>query len=104
MKMQVDNISFINNISFAPDLPKTEQAEGRNAFEAIFQAAIRVLDETNRLQFESDWAQIDFATGRTDNILDVVMAQDRAHQALNFTVQITNRIIESYREIMRMQV
>jgi flagellar hook-basal body complex protein FliE len=34
----------------------------------------------------------------------VLMAQDRAYSSLNFTVQVTNKIIESYREIIRMQI
>jgi len=102
--MQVDGISYLSGITFKNELLKPEAVEGKSAFESVFQAAMKVVDETNKLQFEADKLQIDLAAGRTDNILDVVLAQDRAYTALNFTVQITNKIIESYREIMRMQV
>ncbi|MDR3240120.1 MAG: flagellar hook-basal body complex protein FliE [Clostridiales bacterium] len=75
-----------------------------STFEGIYQAAMNVLNETNRYQKEADRIQLDFAAGKTDNILSVMLAQEKAYNSLNFTVQATNKIIESYREIMRMQV
>ena len=73
-------------------------------FDHFLQAAMDVLNETNLLQIESDIAQVSFATGQSNDMLTVILAQERAGNALSFTVQITNRIIEAYREIMRMQV
>ncbi|MCL2015912.1 MAG: flagellar hook-basal body complex protein FliE [Defluviitaleaceae bacterium] len=78
--------------------------EGRSAFDSFLQAAMEVVGETNLRQIESDIAQVNFATGATNDMLDVILAQERATSSLNFTVQVTNRIIEAYREIMRMQV
>ena len=76
----------------------------RDAFESFFQSALDVINETNYRQVQSDIAQMNFATGQDTNMLTVILAQERANSTLNFTVQITNRIIEAYREIMRMQV
>ena len=78
--------------------------EEHRVFDHFLQAAMDVLNETNLLQIESDVAQVNFATGQSNDMLTVILAQERAGSALNFTVQITNRIIEAYREIMRMQV
>ncbi|MCL1989030.1 MAG: flagellar hook-basal body complex protein FliE [Firmicutes bacterium] len=78
--------------------------EGRSAFDSALQAAMEVLGETNLRQIESDIAQVNFATGATNDMLDVILAQERASSSLSFTVQVTNRVIEAYREIMRMQV
>ena len=73
-------------------------------FSSFFNAALNMLNDTNTFQTEANQAQLDFATGRLDDILAVQLAMDRASNALNFTAQVTNRIIESYREIMRMQI
>jgi flagellar hook-basal body complex protein FliE len=73
-------------------------------FEDALNAAKAVFSETNNLQKEADALQIDFAAGRTDDILAVMLAQGKAHQSLNFTVQTISKVIESYREIMRMQL
>ena len=73
-------------------------------FTAFFNAAMNVVADTNNMQHAATDMQFAFATGRTDDILAVQLAQDRAMNSLNFTVQITNRVIEAYREIMRMQI
>ena len=78
--------------------------EETSPFTAFFNAAINMLSDTNMHQVEADSMQLAFATGRMDDILALQMAQDRAFTSLNFTIQVTNRIIESYREIMRMQI
>lgn len=78
--------------------------DGPTAFEHFLQAAMDVVDEANVRLIESDVAQTRFATGQCNDMLTVILAQERASSALNFTVQVSNRIIEAYREIMRMQL
>ena len=102
--MNVENISFFSDVLFRPEINKPEAAEKKESFASIYQAALDILQETNRYQHEADQAQLALATGKTDDILSVMLAQERAYSSLNFTVQVTNKIIESYREIMRMQV
>jgi len=96
-------LSQINNISFKPQ-PEKRDVNAKDAFSSAFDAAMAVLNETNNYQKASDALQFDLASGRTDNILSVLLAQEKAYSSLNFTVQVTNRIIEGYREIMRMQL
>ena len=91
---------FSNELERIVNPPRDEQSP----FSAFFSAALNMLNDTNRMATEAEQAQLDFATGRLDDILAVQMAMDRMSNALNFTTQITNRIIESYREIMRMQL
>ncbi|MCL2874008.1 MAG: flagellar hook-basal body complex protein FliE [Defluviitaleaceae bacterium] len=79
-------------------------AENGNTFEMFYNAAINLINEVNEHQRSSYQLQLDFATGRTDDVLAVMMAQEKAHASLNFTVQVTSRIVEAYREIMRMQI
>jgi len=93
----------INNISFKPQIEK-QDINAKDAFSAAFDAALAIFNETNGYQQTADSLQLDLAAGRTDNILSVLLAQEKAYSSLNFTVQVTNKIIESYREIMRMQL
>jgi flagellar hook-basal body complex protein FliE len=46
----------------------------------------------------------DFAAGRTDNIHQVMIAAEKSDIALQFTMQIRNKILDAYNEIMRMQI
>jgi flagellar hook-basal body complex protein FliE len=100
------NLSPAEIQPFAPRLELFEQPPVRdsNPFSDAFSAAMSMIGDTNTIIAEFEQAQLDFATGRLDDILAVQMAQDRANNALNFTSQVTNRIIEAYREIMRMQI
>lgn len=62
------------------------------------------LNNTNQLLLDSDKIAADFAAGRTDNIHDVEIAAEKADIALQFTMQIRNKIMDAYSEIMRMQI
>lgn len=80
--------------------PKTE--ESSKVFEDFYNAAIGMVRETNTLQKEADQIQLDFVMGKTDNIPNVMLAQEKASIALQFTIEIRNQVLEAYREIMRM--
>ncbi len=44
------------------------------------------------------------ATGKTDNVADVMIAAEKADIALKVMVQVRNKIIDAYQEVMKMQV
>jgi len=100
------------NILAAPIQPFSDQLarvvsppdETRSPFGSFFDAAMGMVNDANQMQLDARQLQFDFATGRLDDILAVQMGMDRAGNALTFTTQVTNRVIEAYREIMRMQI
>jgi len=81
-------------------LLKTAEA-GSQPFDSFFNAYMNMVSETNNYQIASDQAQLDYAAGRTDDMLAVMLSQEKATASLNFTIQVTNKIIEAYKEIMR---
>lgn len=62
------------------------------------------ISSVNDLQKSSDKAMQNLATGRTDNVADVMIAAEKADIALKLMVQVRNKIIDAYSEVMRMQV
>jgi len=104
----LNNLNDVNGISFQTTYtqPKINTAEttSKSAFEGFFDAAVKLLEETNQLQIADERIALDYAAGKTDDVLAVVLAQQKAYSSLNFTVQVTNRIIEAYREIMRISM
>jgi len=64
----------------------------------------QAMNTTNSLLAESEKLADEFAAGKTDNILQVVLAAEKADVALQFTMQIRNKILDAYNEIMRMQI
>ena len=62
------------------------------------------LDKVNTLQKKADVAIQDFITGDTQNIHETMLAVGKADLAFRLTMQVRNKMVEAYQEVMRMQV
>ncbi len=62
------------------------------------------LESINDKQLQADNAVEKLATGEAENIHDVVLSMAEADLTFRLVLEIRNRLIESYQEIMRMQV
>ncbi|WII72398.1 flagellar hook-basal body complex protein FliE [Bdellovibrio sp. 22V] len=62
------------------------------------------VSSVNEMQKASDKAMQNLATGKTDNVADVMIAAEKADIALKVMVQVRNKIIDAYQEVMKMQV
>lgn len=62
------------------------------------------LMKVSDLESQASQLKQDFALGKTDNISDVLIAGEKANIALQFTMQVRNKILDAYSEIMRMQI
>jgi len=62
------------------------------------------LKETNQLQLDSDKWNAALAAGKVEDVSQVVIASQKAEIALQLTMQLRNRAVSAYQEIMRMQV
>lgn len=62
------------------------------------------LQGVNKLQIESDEMTQQLILGETDNVHDVMIKTQEAMLALEMTVQVRNKLVEAYQEIMKMQV
>ena len=62
------------------------------------------ISKTNEMIIQADNISNQFAAGKTDDIHKVLIAVEKADIALQFTLQVRNKIIDAYNEIMRMQV
>ena len=58
----------------------------------------------NEMQKASDKAIQNLATGKTDNVAEVMIASEKADIAFKVMVQVRNKIIDAYQEVMKMQV
>ena len=79
----------------------SEAGESGKTFADTLKEAV---GQVNELQKKSDKSMQDLATGRTDNVADVMIAAEKADIALRVMVQVRNKVIDAYNEIMKMQV
>jgi flagellar hook-basal body complex protein FliE len=80
----------------APAAPKPSTGFGDALIDAV-----KSLDS---VQKEADTATTALAAGENVEIHDVMLAQDRASLNMQLAVQVRNKMVEAYQDIMRMQV
>lgn len=62
------------------------------------------VEEVNQTQIAADKKATDLATGKDTNIHDTMLASTQAELGFNLMVQVRNKALEAYQEIMRMPV
>jgi flagellar hook-basal body complex protein FliE len=82
------------------EAPKQDEPK-RNTFGDTLKEFIQDVDQ---LQKNADLQVERFATGDLKDIHEVMIAAQKANISLQLLVEIRNKMMESYRELMRMQV
>jgi flagellar hook-basal body complex protein FliE len=67
-------------------------------------AVDQFLNEAHAKRVAADQAIVDLAAGKTENIHEVMLAVTKADLTFRTVLQVRNRLIEAYQEIMRMAV
>ncbi|MDQ0253717.1 flagellar hook-basal body complex protein FliE [Evansella vedderi] len=80
---------------------QTKPHEGQDAFKDMLNKAIK---DVNKAQVESASMTERFVRGENVELHDVMIASQKASISLQTTVEVRNKVIEAYQEIMRMQV
>lgn len=62
------------------------------------------LDSVNTLSLHSDGLKEELATGGDVELHEVMIAAEKASVAVNLTMQLRNKLVDAYQEVMRMSV
>ena len=85
--------------------PSLGPVVGGEGAEKSFAATLKdAVNSVNVAQKESDYKMQELATGKSQNIHETMIAAEKADIALRLMVQVRNKMIEAYQEMMRMQV
>ena len=82
---------------------KVEQ-DNKTAFDSLFHSAIQMYKDADDLQNAAEQSEINFALGYATSTHDLGIAQQKANIALQYTVKVTNKALEAYKELMNMQL
>jgi flagellar hook-basal body complex protein FliE len=98
-------ISGLGPIGLGPTLDQVCGPSPAPAPEGPFARVIdQFLSEARSKQAAADQAIMDLATGRTENIHEVMLAVTKADLTFRTFLQVRNRVTEAYQEITRMTV
>ncbi len=100
--MKVSGLTQINNIAF--DLKDTSTNKISKSTESFSDFLKDSLAKVSSLEKESEEHTLKLVTGESENIHEAMIAAQKADIALQFTMQIRNKVLDAYNEIMRMQI
>ena len=93
----------IDGIKMAPELALPSRVAQGDAAGANFGTALKeAIGSVDRLQKQSEAAQTAYARGEPVDLHDVLIKIEEAELAFKTMVEVRNKLVDAYREIMRM--
>ncbi|MCI9386796.1 MAG: flagellar hook-basal body complex protein FliE [Lachnospiraceae bacterium] len=92
----------VRNSLYGTNTENSEQPA--NLFGSIFDAAVSNINDTNNALSNQENEILKWAMGISENTHDLTMAVGKAQTALDYTVALRDKLLESYKEIMQIQI
>lgn len=93
------NIASVGKTGSSAGVSETGDAAAQ--FGEVIKKAVK---QVNTMQTEADTMANQLATGDVEDVHKAMLSMQKAKLALDFTVQVRNKAVEAYQEIMRMQM
>ena len=93
--------------SLYDNTPVTSEATKANAdtgFQSMLNSVMGLLEDTNSQIQTAHREEVAFMLGETDNTHDLMVAEQKANIALQYTVAVRDRVLEAYQQIMQLQM
>jgi flagellar hook-basal body complex protein FliE len=101
MSFDAKSIVPFSRTPAAPGTATEAKNKPAGGFGDLLQKAIA---EVNDTQVKADQAVEQLHTGQAKNIHEVMIALEKADISMRLMVQMRNKVVDAYQEIMRMQV
>jgi flagellar hook-basal body complex protein FliE len=84
----------------SPNVERSTEA-GAQSFGEMLSSSI---EKVNDAQNQADTAVKEMIAGRNKNIHETMLLMEKADMSFRMLMQVRNKVLEAYREVMRMQV
>ena len=89
----------------APSLAASTIAASPKGAAGGFQALLAsAISKTNELQQQAELKETRFMAGDVEELHGLMIAQEKASLAFQLTMQVRNKLVDAYQEVMRMQI
>jgi flagellar hook-basal body complex protein FliE len=82
-------------------VPRSKSGSSSSSFKDTLENAIGDVDQAQKT---SDQQIEAFVSGEQDNVHEVMISMQEANLSFDLMVEVRNRVLEGYQELMRMQV
>lgn len=97
-------LETLRSIQKDVDQSKNQEPSNQNTNSSFYDHLKEATKNVNKAQVVSDIKATELSTGRNGNIHETMLAATQAELSLNLMVQIRNKALDAYNEIMRMPV
>lgn len=97
--MEKLGVNSIGKDFFTPQVTKVKQPKGD--FSEMLKNAV---NNVNEAQLNSDLKTSQLARGGNVELHEVMIASTKANITLQATLEVRNKVIDAYKEVMRMQI
>lgn len=99
--MFIKPMNVIGSIENLNSLAKSESKGQENLFADVFREAVENVKKTDQ-QFQAE--QYLLATGQSDDLHNLTIASTKAQLSIDLMVQLRNKALEAYNEMMRINL
>ena len=96
-----DPISYIRPVSFPEQPHAARQPTAADSFKSVLEGAVGQLEQSQSAAHKS---AENFLSGGNEELHSVVLSSQRASLEFNLFLQVRNKVVAAYQEVMRMQL
>ncbi len=98
--------SILNTVALpgVENHPSSPASAARGTTKSFQTFLVESLQQVNQQQIVAEQLNEQLALGQVEHLHDVLIASEKAGLSLQMVIQIRNRVVEAYQEIMRMQI
>ena len=101
--MKMDELQRIRAILQMPEQPRSDQTPAPD--QVSFQETLKTfIQDVDHLQKNSDELTQRLVAGDAESIHQVMLAMEEANTSFRLMMEMRNKILDAYREVMRMQI
>lgn len=97
-------LNVTTNVQPIADGLRNKKSEETKDTKGFGERVNEFINDVNDLQLEAGEMAEKFAKGEVQDVHDVMIAAEKASVGLEMVLEIRNRLVEAYREIMRTQM
>ena len=101
MEPEITGIGLPQNFEVQPRHFDIDVGEIDNSFGDMLSNAIRSVDDSMKA---SEQGVQDFVSGQGENIHDVMISMQQAQLSFQMMVEVRNKLVDTYKELSRMQI
>lgn len=102
--LNMKNVNAVSPLSILKTEPKQEMEPNAMMGVSFEKQLAKALEPVNNLQLQAADLDSKLAQGKLEYVHQAIVTAEKANLALELTIQIRNKAVEAYNEIMRTQL